>query len=235
LTAPKNRSKTINQASNMRTILLLCCLIFLPLGGFAQGTTAVERPVSEQQWKKAASDLDYSKDVSKQEKPKKKQAPQADGPNPLRNFNTALWGNVLQILVLLLAVVAIGYGIYRMLQEPRNRRIARDGAEITEENLEAYLHETDLDRFLREALARGDYPQAVRVYFLQVIKHLSESGAILWSKEKTNRDYLREMRAHPQFTDFQRATGTFERVWYGNAPLDAAGFDRVEPEFKVLL
>lgn len=219
----------------MRYALLLFFGLFCSLGVHAQGaeTAAVPRPIPEQQWKKATADLDYSTDTPDPKKAAPR--PPADVPNPVRNFDVAFWGNVVQILAILLAVLAIGYGIYRMLQQPRNRRVARDGAEITEENLEAYLHETDLDRFLREALARGDYPQAVRVYFLQVIKHLSESGAILWSKEKTNRDYLRDMRAHPQFGDFQRATRTFERVWYGNAPLDRAGFAEVEPEFRALL
>ncbi|MBK9336405.1 MAG: hypothetical protein IPM98_07370 [Lewinellaceae bacterium] len=151
----------------MRLTLLFCFWMLCAAGARGQGaeTPAAQRPIPEQQWKKATADLDYSKDLPEQKKPKKKQTPPTDVPNPLRNFNAALWGNVVQILAILLAVLAIGYGIYRMLQEPRNRRIARDGAEITEENLEAYLHETDLDRFLREALARGDYPQAVRVYF----------------------------------------------------------------------
>jgi len=188
-----------------------------------------QRPVPEEQWKKAAADLDYSKDVPKP----KKERPPTDAPAP--GFDAAFWGNIAQVVAILLAVLAIGYGIYRMLQEPRNRRIARDGAEITEENLEAYLHETDLDRFLRDALARSDFPQALRIYYLQVIKRLSESGAILWSKEKTNRDYLREMRTHLQAPDFQGVTRTYERVWYGNAPLDATGFARIEPAFKHLL
>jgi len=212
-------------------VFLFFLFFATPLADYAQAPqpAAAQRPVPESQWEKASADLDYSKDVPKP----KKERPPANAPTP--DFDAAFWGNIAQMVAILLAVLAIGYGIYRMLQEPRNRRIARDGAEITEENLEAYLHETDLDRFLREALARGDFPQALRIYYLQVIKRLSEADAILWSKEKTNRDYLREMRAHPNGPEFQHATHTFERVWYGNLPLDAAGFARLEPAFKTLL
>ena len=64
------------------------------------------------------------------------------------------------------------------------------------DNLDQYIHETDLERFLREALAQGNYTLAIRLYYLQVIKDLSAKSAIRWSREKTNRDYQRELRSH---------------------------------------
>ncbi len=212
----------------MRRLFLLC--FGFAVSAFAQAPepALAQRHISETKWEKAAADLDYSKDVPKPPKERPK-------PTPMPEIDAGFWGNIAQILAIMLAVLAIGYGIYRMMQEPRNRRIARDGAEITEENLEAYLHETDLERFLREALARGDFPQALRIYYLQIIKSLSESGAILWSREKTNRDYLREMRAHPLSHSFQHVTRTFEQVWYGNLPLNHADFSRLEPAFKTIL
>jgi len=214
----------------MRLLLLLCFGFVVGTRVQAQDMTVRQRPISETQWKKAAADLDYSKDVPKP----KKERPIPKAPTP-GGIDAGFWGNIAQVLAILLAVLAIGYGIYRMMQEPRNRRIARDGAEITEENLEAYLHETDLERFLREALARGDFPQALRIYYLQVIKSLSESGLILWSREKTNRDYLREMRTNPLSLDFQHVTHTFERVWYGNTALNQEEFTQLEPAFKALI
>lgn len=194
----------------------------------------VRRPVSKAQWDEASGGLDYSKDV-----------PEAVVENPAppgSNFDGLGWtaatqwlGNILQVLAVLLAVAAIAYGIYRMLIAPRNRRVAGDGVEITADNLDEYLHETDLDRFLREALAQGNYPLAIRLYYLQVIKDLSEKNAIRWSREKTNRDYMREMRAHALGEQFREATRTYERIWYGNQSLSAADFARLEPQFKNLL
>ena len=134
-----------------------------------------------------------------------------------------------------LAVAGIVYGIYRMLKAPKNRVIARDGVEITLENLEEYLHETDLERFLREALEKGDYPLVIRLYYLQIIKSLSEKNAIRWSKEKTNRDYLRETREHRMGEQFRIVTRTYERVWYGNQSLTLHEFGRLEPQFKNLI
>ena len=144
-------------------------------------------------------------------------------------------GSFLQVMAVIFALGVIAYGIYWMMQAPRNRTISRDGTEITLANLDEYIHDTDLERFLREALAGSNWPLAVRLYFLQTIKRLTEKEAIVWSKEKTNRDYLREMRGHRLATHFKDVMRQYERVWYGNQPLSAAEFARLEPEFKALL
>lgn len=191
------------------------------------------RTVEKKQWEDAAKNLDYSKDVPK---PPKEYKPRNFDSSPFDwTAATQGWGSIFQALAVILAVVGIGYGIWWMLQAPRNRLIARDGVEITLDNLDRYLHETDLDRFLLEALAQGNFPLAIRLYYLQIIKDLSEKSAIRWSREKTNRDYLREMRGHLLAESFREATRTYEYVWYGNQPLDAQGYARLEPQFKNLL
>ena len=192
------------------------------------------RRVEQQRWDEATRELDYSKDVP--EPPKERKSP---GFNFGQGFDwtaaTQGWGSFLQGLAVVAALVAIGYGIWRMLQAPRNRQIARDGVEITVDNLEAYLHESDLERFLREALAQGNYALAVRLYYLQIIKSLSEKNLIRWSREKTNRDYLRELRGHPLAGPLRAATTVYEKVWYGNQALSAEEYGRLEPELKGVL
>jgi len=191
------------------------------------------RTVEKKQWDEAAGTLDYSKDIPK---PPKKRKPRNFDANPFDwTAATQGWGSIWQTLAVMLAIAGIAYGIWWMLQAPRNRLIARDGVEITLDNLDQYLHETDLDRFLREALAQGNFTLAIRLYYLQIIKELSEKNAIRWSREKTNRDYLREMRGHPLAESFRETTRTYEFVWYGNQALDAQGYARLEPQFKNLL
>lgn len=187
------------------------------------------RQVPENQWEKAASDLDFSKDQPNEPKPK-----QPPTQLPTVDADWAFWGKVLQILAIAIVVFGLGYAIYRMTQEPANRQIARDGATITFDNAEEYLHESDLDRFLREALAAGNFALALRFHFLQILKTLSEKQAIQWSREKTNRDYLREMRPHRLSPEFRAVTQTYERVWYGNLSLDATTFAQLETPFKNL-
>lgn len=193
------------------------------------------RTIPTERWADASKGLDYSKDLPK---PPKEEKPRSRGFNP--NFldwtaATQGLGNVLQVLAIILATALIGYAIYRMMQVPRNRAIARDGVEITVDNIDQYIHETDLARFLREALAQGNFALAIRLYYLQVIKELSAKNIIRWAREKTNRDYHRELRQHRLTEPFRLATLRYEEIWYGNQPLDAATYARLEPEFKRLL
>jgi hypothetical protein len=179
--------------------------------------------------------MDYSKDVPKPPKERKKRENNLPSPGLDWTGMTQGLGSFLQVLAVIFALCVIAYGIYWMMQAPRNRTLARDGTEITLANLDEYIHETDLERFLREALAASNWPLAVRLYFLQTIKQLSEKEAIKWSKEKTNRDYLREMRGHRLWEAFRDVTRQYERVWYGNQALTSEEFARLEPEFKALL
>ncbi|MBL7827984.1 MAG: DUF4129 domain-containing protein [Saprospiraceae bacterium] len=190
------------------------------------------REIQEQAWTDAAKGMDFSKDLPEPPKPAKKPR---DFDLADWNFNTAGIGKILQVIAIVLALAGIIFWMVKMLQAPKNRRIAQDGTLITAANIEDYIHETDLERFLREAVTSGNYPLAVRIYYLQIIKSLSEKGAIRWSKEKTNRDYLREMKEHRLGREFRSTTKTFEQIWYGNKPLDAVGYALLEPEFKAVL
>lgn len=192
------------------------------------------RRIEPSQWEEASDGLDYSKDIP--EPPKEQKPPALPDYNPSFDWTAATQslGSFFQAMAVIIAVAAIAYGIWRMLEAPRNRLIARDGVAITLDNLDDYLHETDLDRFLREALSQGNYPLAVRLYYLQIIKSLSGKSAIRWSREKTNRDYLREMRGHPLAEPFREATRIYERVWYGNQALSAEEFATLEPKLKNL-
>lgn len=193
------------------------------------------RSVDGQKWDEASGGLDYSKDLPEPPKEHKQQLP--SGPDSGIDWTAATHGLgiFLQVLAVIVAALAIAYGIWRMLQAPRNRVIARDGVEITVDNIDHYLHETDLDRFLREALAQGNYALAVRLYYLQIIKNLSEKNALRWSREKTNRDYLREMRGHPMAEPFREATRLYERAWYGNQALTKTTYAGIEEKMKEVL
>jgi Domain of unknown function (DUF4129) len=211
-------------------IATLLALFWLVPQGRSQAPAV--RTIDQSTWEEASGNLDYSKDVPKPKKQKKTRAP-VSGPN--LDFSFKGLDAILLVLGIVLLIALIGYGLYTALDTPSNRMLARDGTEITLENVEQYLHESDLDRFLREALAKQDYNQAVRLYYLKIIKNLSEQGAIDWAKEKTNRDYLREMQHHALAQPFRAATQTYEYIWYGNQRLSVWHFGEIELSLKQLL
>jgi hypothetical protein len=189
-------------------------------------------PIQQGDWQKATQGLDYSRDLPK---PPAKMPNMNFGDGAAWTQQSAAWGKVLQIIAAVVAFLAIAYGIYRMMQAPTNKTIARDGVEITLENLEEYLHESDLDQFLRTAKAQGAFSLALRLYYLKIIKKLSEKKIVQWTRDKTNRDYVQELRQHARYQGFKNATQTYERVWYGNLSLNISEFERMEIDFQQLL
>jgi Domain of unknown function (DUF4129) len=208
---------------------LLAMFWFVPQG---RSQAPAVRTIDQSTWEKASGNLDYSNDVPQPQKQRKPREP-VSGPNI--DFSFKGLDTILLVLGIVLLIALIGYGLYTVLDAPSNRMLARDGTEITLENVEQYLHESDLDRFLREALTKQDYNQAVRLYYLKIIKNLSEQGAIDWAKEKTNRDYLREMQHHTLAQPFRAATQTYEYIWYGNQRLSAWHFGEMEVSLMQLL
>lgn len=209
-------------------------VLFVLFGFMPQGYSQAPalRTIDQTTWDKASGNVDYSKDVPEPPKVRKPRNPISA---PDFNFNFKNLDSFLLLLAIILLIGLIGYGLYIALDTPANQMLARDGTAITLENVEQYLHESDLERFLREALANQDYNQAVRLYYLKIIKNLSEQGAIDWAREKTNRDYLREMQNHVLAQPFRKATQTYEYIWYGNQALSAWHFGELEGGFKQLL
>lgn len=134
------------------------------------------------------------------------------------------------LLVFLIVRVLAGDAI---LSSKGIKRTAKADLVALEEN----LHEADVESFLTKALKRKEYKLAVRLYYLSIIKSLSISGAIEWKKDKTNGDYLRELRYKKdnRYDDFYTVTRIFEYVWYNEVLFGQHEFEEIQPTFKQTL
>ncbi|HRF40285.1 MAG: DUF4129 domain-containing protein [Saprospiraceae bacterium] len=153
-------------------------------------------------------------------------------------FNSDVGITILKILVIIIAAVALFFLIRSLmgLRGPRNRKLKTAellGLDIAE--IEDRFQELNLDDYIRQAIERGDYPLAVRLYYLAALKALSARELIQWKKDKTNLSYLLELRGQPQLPAFQEITHIFEWVWYGQGGIDRQEFERVQPKMKGFL
>jgi hypothetical protein len=76
-------------------------------------------------------------------------------------------------------------------------------------------------------LARGgDYRSAVRYLYLGALLRLDERGLLRYDRALTNREYIDRVRENPALrAALIPIVETFDRVWYGHAPLDQTAFD----------
>lgn len=130
-------------------------------------------------------------------------------------------GNVTEIILWLLAIVTVAVILYYGLNYIANRQ---GNFFFGKRNRKVDLHETDILENIHEINfpenilkfeKERDYRSAVRFQFLFVLKKLSDRKLIDWNAEKTNKDYLAEMKNSEQKKQFRELVRIFDYVWYG--------------------
>jgi hypothetical protein len=100
------------------------------------------------------------------------------------------------------------------------------------EDLGENLAELDFEGLIRQARTKGDYRAAVRLVFLETLNLLTTEGHIRWKINKTNQDYLAELRTSRFREEFTDLTRSYEYVWYGDYDINEQGFDAMEKIFR---
>ncbi len=206
-----------------------------------------ERKFDENKWEELIKDFDYSQQNfedydeefdSLQTNPNanNQQSPSSGS----SGLNSAFWAGFFQILFIIIVGLVIVALLVNMLGAgdifgPKSRKFSTSSTSFSIEKIEANFHETDLEKFIREAVANKEYALAVRLYYLAIIKELSLSKMIRWKRDKTNRNYLSEIRSTNLFTPFREVTRIFEHVWYGEEKLDEQEYLEIKPKFEQLI
>ena len=156
---------------------------------------------------------------------------------PPRVSSPGLGGmSVLGYIILAAFVVGLIFLIfYLFMNAPKKGKKVGDDEIVLEDVNPTEIPLTELQRRLQEALNKGDYRGAVRIYFIFIIRDLAQRNWIQWQKEKTNFHYLREMTGKSEYDDFNRTVSYFEVIWYGKRELDEQKFNQIKPAFTRLL
>ena len=84
---------------------------------------------------------------------------------------------------------------------------------------------------LQKAIEAGNYPEAERCLFLLALTRLGERGLIHPGTDKTNREYLREMRGGPLYDDFAPLLRHYEYIFYGGFTLSPSAFQAIRERY----
>lgn len=116
------------------------------------------------------------------------------------------------------------FGIFSMNKSMNNM----NGFEYFEEN----IHQIDLDKKIAEEINAGNFRNAIRYYYLKLLKSLDNKEIIQWEAGKTNRDYQKELKNHTVLNDFINLSGIFEFTWYGNFDINKSNFKNWQENFN---
>lgn len=213
-----------------------------------------ERSLDKEKWQKITRRIDYSSNPS--ERKKKEQSfkefiesyrNQKGGGAPDKSFfdferpqiSAPMFGGgpmsyiLMGLVIALLAVLIVKI----ILEANKNKNIPQKKvlSNVDLEKLEENIHETDLQRLLKQVLEEKDYKLAIRIHYLMIIRKLSDLEWIDWRKNKTNLEYLTEVSERPIYQAFQQLTYVFERIWYGELEIGEREYRILAPKFEELV
>lgn len=213
----------------MKRLLLfgfsLWCLLMWADGSLsAQAEPDRGVKLDKEKWETLAKELDYQAPMVEKEEPEAPDMKKARG-----------WATILKVLAVLAVIGIIVLILFNLLGGEsffgrKNRKFER-GIQINLANIEANLPHADMPGFIQEALSAGDFKMAVRLHYLALIQTLARREWIEWKQDKTNGDYLQEIQTRPIVDNFRELTGIFERIWYGDYPLEEPVYRQVAGRF----
>lgn len=129
------------------------------------------------------------------------------------------------------AIVAIiVYTLYRhpeLLRWRSKKNAENDGYIVEEDN----IYGIDFPSTIDQALKVGNYREAVRLVYLQTLRHMSDADKIDWQPAKTPSQYLNEYTGRP----FHHLTTTFVRIRYGGYDADVSTADAAMADSKATI
>jgi hypothetical protein len=103
---------------------------------------------------------------------------------------------------------------------------------LTYDDLEKNLQTTDFQKLIAKSEKDGDNRLSIRYYYLWLLKTFTAQEIIVWDIEKTNSDYLYEIKNEKTKSDFQYLSYIYNYCWYGEFDLTADDFQQAKLLFE---
>jgi hypothetical protein len=166
--------------------------------------------------------------------PKVRELPSMDTPlTGLRLFflllQYLLWiGIAVLILFIILKIFGVSGGSFFLRQNRKNIPVTATEAATVVDDPDHY------DSPIRKAAAEGNFRLATRYLFLQTLYTLNNQQYIEIEKDKTNYQYITEVRKRsgPISQQLAALVLQYEYIWYGEYEIANTAYARLEESFK---
>ncbi|MEQ9219388.1 MAG: hypothetical protein RLO17_15160 [Cyclobacteriaceae bacterium] len=205
--------------------MLLLAFLLVPLAIVAQSNQ-----FDREEWVKLKEEVDFQKYEQKEVKKTKTQGEryQEGKKNSPSEANSQAeptvihLGPVAQIIIIVVFIILIVLLLYSLVGRDffsSRSKILTDDQDVADKLMDENVSQTDLEKWLEQAISGKNYRMALRIYFLMAIQALDHVGLIKWKKEKTNWEYLDELKDHSLRDSFRSLSVSFDEVWYGEKVL----------------
>ena len=194
-------------------------------------------PDSVQQWK-YAKDFAYIKyidsllkDKQAKDKLKKNEPSKPPGSSVLDRL---LSSTFLKVLLGILAGIFVLFVLYKLFltEGVFKRQPKSPGPQTTEAEKEDIISESDYDARIDQAVRSENFRQAVRYHYLRSLHKLADDNLVELAPDKTNYQYVRELKDSRLQNDFAALTLNYEYIWYGEFEIGSSIYQKLETGFK---
>ena len=185
--------------------------------------------ISAAEWAAISEGHSYPRENEEETEERKKERNRAANPGLdfgdgfLQGVDAIAW-----ILIVALILGAIGYLLYRQRRDT-SVTVNRDAYGVTDELLEASPEE--LQSQLDQHLAQGDYLNAIRYRFGQVLQSLRQRRLLTWIPGNTNQDYQEQLPEGYQH-NFGRIASAFAYAFYAGRVVDQEQYQRFSQQVE---
>lgn len=144
-------------------------------------------------------------------------------------------GILIRYIIILILISAIIF----FLVKSKFRRLFFKNKTVSEDILTSEINEDinklDIEDLIKKAKLDKNWRLATRYYYLKLLKLLSTNEIIVWEINKTNRDYINELRESNYFEKFKKLSKIYNYVWYGDFSISETDFIAISVEFDTVL
>lgn len=101
--------------------------------------------------------------------------------------------------------------------------------------VEEDIAQADFEKLIKQAVKNKNFRLATRYMYLKCLKSLASKNVIEWHFDKTNKDYLNEIKDASLKEKFRRISYIYDYIWYGEFPIDEGAFNKNKIDFNVVL
>jgi len=152
--------------------------------------------------------------------------------------DAAQWADILLYTFCAIVFVSVVFIIVKLIMNKEGRWVfgrSSDKKLLSVKDIENNLQVTDFNVIIADAVKNNEFRLAVRYYYLWSLKLLAAKGLIQYDVEKTNTDYLAEIKNAPVKNQFAYTAYLYNYIWYGEFPVDGDGFAIAAKKFKTLI
>ncbi len=142
------------------------------------------------------------------------------------------------LLFKFLAILVVGFVVYLIVKAILNKEGKwifgknSDKKIINYSDIEKNLQLVDFENLIKKTMLSGEKRLTIRYYYLWLLKKMSANEIIVWDLEKTNSDYLYEIKNQSTKDEFAYLSYLYNYIWYGEFELDQETFNKAKTAFE---